>query len=165
MRAECGPRRSIPGVIMSKTRFAFVVPLIVVLFGNGCSASTTTSLGQAAVYVLASIDGHALPARLNSSDEHAPRVVWETLSLDGNGTATRSRTIIVASPAVEEASTLTYRYVVTDGFLTLGDHLCGPADICTDPESGALVGGTLTLTVPGSATAPVLVYQRRNIED
>lgn len=152
-----------PEVIVPKNRLTLLHALAVLLLSSGCGAATAPNVS--ATYVLASIDGRPLPTALNANDAQAPRIVWETLYLDGVGTATRARTILAASPAVEQGSTLRYQYALKDGVLTLGSGMCGPADICTAPESGHLVGGTLTLTVPGSPTAPVLVYQQRNILD
>jgi hypothetical protein len=150
-------------VIVPKKRLALRHAIVAVLLSSGCHAPTAP--GAPLTFVLASIDGRPLPTALSANDAQAPRIVWETLYLDGAGTATRARTVLVASPAVEQGSTVRYQYALNDGVLTMGSGMCGPADICIAPETGHLVGGTLTLTVPGSPTAPVLVYQQRNLVD
>ncbi len=136
--------------------------LVAMITVAGCAPSTAPAT-SGDVYFLQNIDGRSLPTSTTSApNANGVTILSEELSLDHNGTATRS-TRLRTAPSTSQLITVQFAYTLVNGVVTLGDQLCAPNALCAihAPEQGRLTDGMLSLTAlgPVGASSPVFQYR------
>jgi hypothetical protein len=140
-----------------------ILSLVAALCLGGCHMATQPTSPE--TFYLESIDGRPLPTSTSTSPTaNDLTILWESLLLDGNGTATSQTMVQGASPSQPIQSTIRRTYTLVDGVLTLGNMICGPAELCTagTPMQGQIAGDVLTLSylpTPGYPP-PTFTYRR-----
>jgi hypothetical protein len=139
-----------------------ILSLVAALCLGGCHVATQPTSPE--TFYLESIDGRPLPTSTSASPTaNDYTILWESLLLDGNGTATTHTTVRGASPSEPIQGTIRRTYTLVDGVLTLGNMICGPAELCSaSPMQGQIAGDVLTLSylpTPGFPS-PTFTYRR-----
>lgn len=118
-------------------------------------------------YVLASINGNAVPATLSANGGYQYIIVADTLVFFSGGTAVRTRVAryISPGPVPAEDTSLTRRplpYSIEGRTLILGLRItCGPAELCTSWEEGTIEHDRISVAAAYSRGTPVLSYVRQ----
>lgn len=137
----------------------------------GACHSATEPPPPADIFVLATVDGRALPTtRAANPSSNGASILFESLVLGDDGVATRRTTLQESSTSAPTTTIVTYAYTRVGDVITLGNVLCGPGALCIQhfPEQGPIDHGFLTLgPVPSllPTGGSVLVYQRPTIID
>jgi hypothetical protein len=145
-----------------------LLALIVPLLAAGCRDGASPPQRLSALYVLASINGTALPSTAAQGGGQQYTVLAESLTFDLNGTVTRSYTVrwISSVPPLTDtifSKSSTFAYSIERNRLTIGARIaCPPNANCCCWEEGTIDDRTahVTETIFWSG-APEFVYTRR----
>ena len=122
--------------------------LSLLLVTLGCESTTAPVANQTRLYVLADIDGQAIPATTGSQVGDTTTVLWGTVTLDANGRAVVTqhyRYVWRNYPPDTSTLVLVEKYMAAHDSITVGSFARCP-DLCAPNMVGQLSDSTLTLT-------------------